>query len=84
MTKTDLRRAVVINAAIEFIKFRIATANPPQRSFKRDSIICAIDGRLGFKEITVITSELMEEIATMVGGKYVTTKKGSYKIVVPV
>ena len=84
MSKTDLNRAAIINAAVDFINFRINTSNPPQRAWTRDSIVSAIDGRLGFNKLLVVTAELMEEIATTVGGTYVTNKKGNYKIVVPV
>jgi hypothetical protein len=80
MNKTDLKQASLIKAAVDFIEFRAKTSNPSQRSWKRSTITAAVDGFMGYRELTFFTNDMMEEVAKLVGGKYIQLKKGTYKI----
>jgi uncharacterized phage protein gp47/JayE len=69
-----------IQHGVNFINFVKNKANPKRASVTRSQIVAAVDGVKGFTEISVLTEQMMIDIAKQVDGKYNQAKRGDHKI----
>jgi len=80
MTKSEFNLEKFLVEGERFIKYRLSV-QPGHKSIQRDSIVSALAAAYNYQNVPVVTAEMMELLATRVGGTYDKSKKFDYKIV---